>query len=59
MEWDELRDIIWRYSKSILCENPLIVMAGAHHGEICIDTFKKIFQKHKYFLFKQFLIHKK
>jgi FkbM family methyltransferase len=43
MEWNELRDIIWRYTKSLLNENPLIVMAGAHHGEVCIDKFKKYF----------------
>ena len=40
MEWNELRDIIWRYTKSLLSENPLIIMAGAHHGEVCIDKFK-------------------
>ena len=52
MEWNELRDIIWKYSKSLLSENPLIVMAGAHEGEICIDIFKKYFPTSQIFAFE-------
>lgn len=43
MEWNELRDIIYRYSKSLMSKTPFIVMAGAHHGEVCIDIFKKYY----------------
>jgi FkbM family methyltransferase len=52
MDWNELRDIIWKYTKSLLSEHPLIVMAGAHHGEVCIDKCKKYFPTAKIHAFE-------
>lgn len=40
MEFDKLRKIIWEYTGSFFSQYPIIIQAGAHQGEVCIDKFK-------------------
>ena len=43
MDYNKLRNIIYEYSSTFFDENPIIIHAGSHHGEICVDILSKIF----------------
>lgn len=40
---EKLKSLMWEYPKTFFNKNPIIIEAGAHKGEVCIDKFIKYY----------------
>ena len=52
MEHSDLKQLHYRYASSFFSPNPVIVHAGTHLGEECIDKYSKMFQGSTIFTFE-------
>ena len=43
--WFNLRDYMWKYIGTFFADTPLIIQAGSHKGEVCIDIFSKYYSE--------------